>query len=112
MIVRYVMAAIGGSLITVAMLLGMNQIAQKFQERDPTRYFSIVDFVALPKDRRPTRPPAPSMPPERPQIEVHLPRGSTLPVQVPSVDDARVVPPPLIPEPIPNLSRSEPARDQ
>src|SRR5690606_7881611 len=39
MIVRYITATIGGCVITIAMLLGMNQIAERFKERDPTRYF-------------------------------------------------------------------------
>lgn len=77
----------------------MNQIAEKFKERDPTRYFGIVDFVALPENRRPTPPPAPATPPERPRIDV---RGSGDPrpsVQLPSVIDSELVrPPPLVPE--------------
>ncbi|HEX6992589.1 MAG TPA: hypothetical protein VF339_00425 [Gammaproteobacteria bacterium] len=103
MIVRYITAAIGGGLITVAMLLGMNEVAQKFKERDPTRYFGIVDFVALPEDRRPARPPAPATPPERPRIDVQTPGSTALPLHMPSVDPDpdRVAPPPLIPEPDP-----------
>lgn len=110
MIVRYVTAAIGGSLITVAMLLGMNEVAQKFKERDPTRYFSVVDFVALPQDRRPVRPPPPAMPPERPQIDVRTPGSSPLPLQMPTIDDDRVAPPPLIPEPDPERAGTEPVQ--
>jgi len=98
MIGRYLAATIGGSVITVAMLLGMNEIAEQFKERDATRYFGIVDFVALPKDRRPTPPPAPAIPPERPRIDVRT-QGTRLPVQIPSVDHERVAPPPLVPDP-------------
>ena len=98
MIVRYLTAAVGGSLITIAMLLGMNQVAEKFKERDPTRYFGVVDFVALPEGRRPTPPPAPTIPPERPRIDVRGSGDPSLPVHMPNVDRERVTPPPLIPE--------------
>ena len=98
MIGRYLAATIGGSVITLAMLLGMNEIAEQFKERDPTRYFSVVDFVALPKDRRPSPPPVPAVPPERPRIDVRT-QNTRLPVQIPSVDQERVSPPPLIPDP-------------
>lgn len=112
MIVRYVTAAIGGSLITVAMLLGMNEVAQKFKERDPTRYFGIVDFVALPESRRPTPPPAPAVPPERPRVEVRTSTATSLPLQIPRVDQERVIPPPLIPEPDPDPAESMRSRGQ
>jgi len=110
MIVRYITATIGGCLITFAMLLGMHGIAEKFKERDATRYFGIVDFVALPESRRPSPPPAPAIPPERPRIDVRTPTATSLPVQLPSVDQQRVTPPPLIPEPDPDGSR--PSRGQ
>ena len=67
MIGRYLVAVIGGTVITVGMLLAMNQVALKFKDRDATRYFGITDFVALPPgSRRPQPPPAPTMPPSRP----------------------------------------------
>jgi len=112
MIVRYVTAGIGASLITAAMLLGMNGIAQKFKERDPTRYFGIADFVSLPDDGRPRRPRAPATPPERPQIDVRAPGSTDLPLHIPSVDQERVAPPPLIPEPDLDPTRSTPARER
>ena len=105
MIARYVTAAVGASLITGAMLVGMNQVAQKFKERAPTKYFGITDFVALPRDGRPRPPPAPAIPPERPQIDIRV-RGDTgLPVSIPSVLPDRVAPPPLVPEADPEAAR-------
>jgi hypothetical protein len=103
MIGRYIAAAVGGTVITLAMLLAMNQVALKFKDRDPTRYFGIVDFVALPEgSRRPQPPPAPTQPPARPQIDIQRSGGGNLPVSMPRVDEDRVAPPPLIPEPDPN----------
>src|SRR5690606_22016792 len=109
MIARYVMATIGGCLITLALLLGTNQIAQTCNERDPTRYCGTTEFVALPDGRRPTAPPAPAMPPPRPRLDVRSSGTPDLPVQIPRVDQDRVAPPPLIPEPDPNAV-ARPAR--
>lgn len=99
MIARYLTALAGASVITIAILLGMNQVAKKFEERDAMRYFGITDFVALPESRRPEPPPPPAVPPDRPQIDVRPSGDSTLPVRIPSVDTDRVAPPPLIPSP-------------
>ncbi len=98
----------GASLITGAMLVGMNQIAEKFKERAPNTYFGITDFVALPRDRRPTPPPAPAIPPERPQIDIRVPRDPGVPgvpVSIPSVPTDRVAPPPLVPEADPDSAQ-------
>lgn len=98
MIARFIIAAVGGGIITTGMLLGMNQFAQQFKEQDPTRYFSVTDFVALPEPRKPRPPQAPMLPPDRPQIDVRVTDDSRLPVRLPSVDSERLTPPPLVPE--------------
>lgn len=112
MIGRYIVATIGGSLVTLALLLAMNQVALKFQERDSTLYFGISDFVALPQSRRPQPPPAPAVPPDRPQIDIQRPGDTRLPVRMPSVDDTRVTPPPLIPEADPDAVGSARERER
>jgi hypothetical protein len=107
MIPRIIAATIGGGLITTAMLLGMNQFTERFKEQDPIRYFTITDFIAAPPGRRPTPPPAPAAPPDRPQIEYRQPVGTRLPVESPAVEADRLQPPPLVPE---SRREPEPAR--
>lgn len=99
MVPRFLIAAIGGSLITSAMLLGMNHFAQALKAQDPTQYFQVADFFAAPADRRPVRPAAPELPPERPQIHHSLPQDLNVSIPGPALDDERIAPPPLIPEP-------------
>ena len=99
MVPRFLIAAVGGSLITSAMLLGMNHFAQALQVRDPTQYFQVADFFAGPANRRPTRPAAPDLPPERPQIQYSKPEDLGVSIPTPALEDERVSPPPLIPEP-------------
>lgn len=34
------------------MFLGMSEVVELFERRDPTRYFEIVDFIPASKERR------------------------------------------------------------
>lgn len=99
MIARYLAALVGGSLITIAILLGMHHFAENITARDPMRYFGITDFVALPDSRRPTPPPAAATPPDRAQIDIRPSGDARVPVRMPQIDPDRVAPPPLVPEP-------------
>ncbi|MFO7286175.1 MAG: hypothetical protein LOD94_00685 [Gammaproteobacteria bacterium] len=104
MIPRYLVAFVGASLITSAMLLGMNEVARRLKERDPTQYFQISSFIPAPEDRRPRRPPAPQARPELPQIEYATPLDADVPLSVPTVDPDRLASPPLVPEPSPGAT--------
>jgi len=102
MVQRLLIAVAGASLITSAMLLGMNEVAQHLKERDPTQYFQISSFTPAPESRRPKPPPAPAVPPERPWLDHAQPRDTRVPVTAPSVDPERLAAPPLVPEPSPD----------
>jgi len=39
-------------MITIALFLGMSEVVDTFGQRDPTRYFQIVDFIPSSKERR------------------------------------------------------------
>lgn len=67
-VARILIASIGGAIITVSILYGMSGIAAKFRERDPTRYFSIVDFIPAPDGWRRPEFRDPTLPPERAQL--------------------------------------------
>ncbi len=99
MLPRLLISVAGASVITSAMLLGMNQIAQRFKERDPMQYFQISSFTPAPESRRPKPLPPPAVPPELPQIDYSDRRGARVPLSAPSVDPDRLAAPPLVPEP-------------
>ena len=94
-VARIVIASIGGAIITVSILLGMSGIAEKFRERDPTRYFRIVEFIPAPDGWRRPEFRDPTLPPERAQLPYEGPRAA-IPVDTPSADvgaiDADVAP--------------------
>jgi len=104
MIPRYLAAFVGASLVTSAMLLGMNEVARRLKDRGPTQYFRISSFVPAPESRRPVRPPAPQTRPELPQIEYTTPRDAGVPLSAPTVDPERLAAPPLVPEPLPDAT--------
>jgi len=99
MVPRLLIAFAGASLITSAMLLGMNRIAQSLKERDPIQYFQISAFTPAPESRRPKPIPPPAVPPELPRIDFREPRDTRVPVAVPSIDPEGLAAPPLVPEP-------------
>lgn len=98
MVLRIVVASIGGAAVTIALLLLMNEATKHFKDRDPTRYFGIADFIPAPEGRLPTPPPAPGAQPERAQLRYDRSGDATLPVARPSVEDER--PEPAVPVPV------------
>jgi hypothetical protein len=52
MLRRLLLATAGAATITIGMLLGMSGVVELFEQRDPTRYFSITDFIPAPPGRR------------------------------------------------------------
>ena len=82
---RLVIASIGGALITITILLGMSEVAQKFRERDPTRYYRIVDFIPAPDGWRRPEFRDPTLRPERTQLPYEG-SGTTVAVEPPSAD--------------------------
>lgn len=87
---RFAAALIVAAGITGSMLYGMNKFAQKFKERDPTRYFRVSDII-LPDPSRPAkRPPEAQLPPSRstpaysgpgvnPRVDIDHPRLDVAP---------------------------------
>lgn len=94
------------------MLIGMNEVAKVFRERDPTRYFRITDVIIPERSGRPERPSEAQLPPERstPQFDppterprVNGPRIDVAPpLPAPDIEprlERRVQPPEVQPEP-------------
>ena len=82
---RILIASIGGAIITVSILFGMSEIAAKFRERDPTRYFRIVDFIPAPDGWRRPEFRDPTLPPERAQLPYEG-EGAAVAVEAPEAD--------------------------
>ena len=82
---RLVIASIGGAVITISILLGMSEIAVKFRERDPTRYFRIVDFIPAPDGWRRPEFRDPTLPPERAQLPYEG-SGASVAVEAPAAE--------------------------
>lgn len=82
---RLIIASIGGAIITLSILLGMSGIAEKFRERDPTRYFRIVDFIPAPDGWQRPEFRDPTLPPERAQLPYEE-SGAAVAVEPPSAD--------------------------
>ena len=82
---RLLIASIGGAIITLSILLGMSGIAEKFRERDPTRYFRIVDFIPAPDGWQRPEFRDPTLPPERAQLPYDG-SGTGIAVETPSAD--------------------------
>ena len=55
MFVRFLVAAIGGILITATILIGMSQFAAMFRERGGDQFF-LIDIISAPDRGRPDRP--------------------------------------------------------
>ena len=100
MVLRLVIAVLGGAVITVGMLLMMSDFTAKLRERDTLRYFPITDFIPATGVNRPRPPPVPVLPPDRPRAQYQ--RGSERlstdrPVIVDPVIEAPAVQPSLDP---------------
>ena len=70
-IIRYMIAFIGAAAITIALLLFMNDLVGRIFLRDPTRYFTITDFIPAPDRGRqlPDAPPSPAVAPNAPVFD-------------------------------------------
>ncbi len=55
MLFRFVIAAVGGILITATILIGMSQFAAMFRERGADQFF-LIDIIDAPDRGRPDRP--------------------------------------------------------
>lgn len=82
---RILIASVGGAIITVSILFGMSEIAAKFRERDPTRYFRIVDFIPAPDGWQRPEFRDPTLPPERAQLP-YEDEGAAVAVETPEAD--------------------------
>jgi hypothetical protein len=90
-VIRYAIAFIGAASITIAMLLFMNDLVNRFILRDPVQYFAIANFFPAPDRGRqlPDAPPSPLAAPIAPELEdeiidavvVDAPVGETDPAQ-------------------------------
>ncbi len=85
-IIRYTIAFIGAAAITIALLLFMNNLVNRFFLRDPTQYFTITDFFPAPDRGRqlPDAPPSPEAAPDAPAIDDEDTEGVI--VDVPAVE--------------------------
>ncbi len=72
MIPRLLLAALGGMVITIGLLLFMDDVTNRYLLRDPTQYFRITDYFPAPDRGRllPDLPVVPENAPDRPQFEV------------------------------------------
>jgi hypothetical protein len=69
MFYRLFCAFIGASVITITMFLGMSEIVELFEQRDPARYFQIVDFIPSSGARRRPDLVLPESQPSRPRVD-------------------------------------------
>ena len=89
MISRLLVAAIGGLVITIGLLLFMDDVTNRYLMRDATRYFRITDYIPAPDRGRqlPDVPVAPEAAPNRPEFdypqEEEQPEGDTPPREGP-----------------------------
>ena len=92
---RTLIAVAGALVITVLLLLAMNEVVSKFRERDGTRYF-LVDFIAPVETgrQRVQRLEVPESTTERvrPEVDNARPR---LDVEAPRVESSVVEEPPV-----------------
>lgn len=98
MITRYLIAIIGALAITLGLFFFMNDLAQRYVTRDPTRYFQIMDFIPGPdRGRERVRPPSdPRLAPEVPDLE-HDPLRELAP---PEPDPALTIDPEILRQPV------------
>lgn len=83
-LVRLGIALVGAFAVTVGLLLSMNEVAERVRQRDPTKYFRITDVIVLPGSKRPERPPAPALPPQRTRADSRLGVAPDFGVSIPS----------------------------
>jgi len=102
MVGRILTAVVGAAIVTTSMLLGMHQVTKHFYDTDPTQYFGIAEFIPGPDGRRrPSPPPVPEAPPDRPQLQYQRSGDARLPLDPPAVDQeapARPAPLPANPD--------------
>ena len=70
-VIRYAIAFVGATSITIALLLFMNDLVNRFILREPVRYFAIANYFPAP-DRGRQLPDAPTSPlaaPNAPELE-------------------------------------------
>lgn len=84
---RLPLAVLGAAAITIGLLLGMNEIAKKFRERDPTRYFTVTEFIPAEGIRKPRLARNPEAQPERPSV-LYEPSAPQVTPSRPTVDEA------------------------
>lgn len=83
---RVLTALIVAAGITASMLYGMNKIAEKFRQRDPTRYFRVTDVIMPDANRPARRPPEAQLAPARNEPAYRAPSEQQLNVEQPHVD--------------------------
>jgi len=76
-VIRYAIAFIGAASITIAMLLFMNDLVNRFILREPVQYFAIANFFPAPDRGRqlPVAPPRPLAAPNAPELEDEIVDG-------------------------------------
>ena len=76
-VIRYAIAFIGAASITIAMLLFMNDLVNRFILREPVQYFAIANFFPAPDRGRqlPDAPPSPLAAPNAPELEDEIVDG-------------------------------------
>ena len=74
LVIRYTIAVVGAASITIALLLFMNDLVNRFILRDPIQYFAITNFIPAPDRGRqlPDAPPSPAAAPNAPELEDEL----------------------------------------
>ena len=99
-IIRYTIAFIGAAAITIALILFMNDLVGRFILRDPTRYFTITDYIPAPDRGRqlPDAPPSPAIAPDVPEFDDESTEGVIVDMPAVEVDTTT----PIVEQP-PNL---------
>jgi len=89
-LIRYTIAIIGAALITIALLLFMNDLVNRFILRDPVKYFAITNFIPSPDRGRqlPDAPPRPVAAPDTPEFDYEDSEAMVLDLPVVEVDTA------------------------
>ena len=93
-------AVIGAASITIALLLFMNDLVNRFILRDPIQYFAITSFISAPDRGRqlPDAPASPAVAPVAPELDYE--RTEDVVVELPVVEVDSTMP---IAEQPPNL---------
>ncbi len=101
MIVRYLIAALGGLIITIGLLVFMRGLTERYVVDDPIRYFQIMDvFIGPDRGRQRVRPPSdPRLAPDVPDLEFDpLEERPALDPQETLDLDPQIIQPPVVPE--------------